>query len=105
MSSEKSPNYHAAVAAADSALAGMLEPLRRPDGTFPGQSTQEMTAAAVQFGDWLNEHPDLAELLQAEGEFEPYVFESYIDAHSIAYDLVDAGDPDEALIIRRRTYH
>jgi hypothetical protein len=105
MSIEKSPSYHVAVSAADSALKGMLEPLRRSNGMFPGQGTPEMTAAGAQFGDWLQQHPDINEALQAEGEFMEYMFENYIEGHSVAYEMVYAGDPDDGLNIRLRTYH
>ncbi len=111
MTDEQPLDYADAVMLADSALLAILEPLKRPESTW---GFEDRNTAAIAFAAWLEEHPDISEVLQAAAEFEPYMMEDYIDLHSVAYEATSnedaVGEPldpgswvtgDGALIRRR----
>jgi hypothetical protein len=112
MSSGKSPSYADAVAAADRALDAILEPLRRPESTW---GFEDRNTAAIAFHYWLTEeHSDVLEVLQDACKFEPMSMETYMELHSVAWEVMYVGiddpielplDPDyhgDRTLIRRR---
>jgi hypothetical protein len=104
-------DYAEAVTLADTALMAILDPLKRPESTW---GFEDRNTAAIAFGDWLYEHPEVSEVLQAAAEFEPFMLEDYIDLHSVAYEATlneDAiGEPldpgswftGDGVLIRKR---
>ena len=104
MADDQAPDYQTAVRLADTELTAILDRLQRADGTYPGQTTAETTAAAGQFAAWLQAHPGVLSALEAVAGFESYSFEGYIEAHSAAFAMGydEAVNPADTLLIVRR---
>ena len=112
MADDKTLEYQTAVRAADSALTAILDQLERPDSTW---TFEDRNVAAIAFAKWLGEHPDVLAALERDAEFEPFSLETYIELHSLAYDVIierddpdipiDLSDTSDGTLIRRRPAH